>query len=623
MKVKTMKSIKRISFEKTKCISLYPHPKNKSLDGLYITNDKIITHNSTLTSVSFAYLATLFALMWAPYKYYGGAPSSLYTLVLGGYNQKKAMELLLTPILNILRQSDFFQQCRTQDNMIQATKEFNNTVGMPHVYWTTSSPTAAMQFSNGLALNIASTEGDFIGQNVVGGACTEIGFWREQAGWTDEKIMRFFTKLRDRIDSRMKSDRISAFVLDSSPNTMESVIDKWIWEEAPKSKKNYIFTGSRWKFFKHEFVGCYDDNGEIKKDWSICFPFFKGGNGHMPRAIESELDLQQFDPVDVIWAPKYGAGIDLLDKARSTPIEFMKDWCGLPSGAADRIFYEPAIIEKCFDNNLKNIFGHITAPANEEPEHLIWDQIKGLFFNKVFDKYYFYYEPGIPRSLSVDQSLTGDSTCISMSHVERHPTEIDSETGQPLPVYITDFTIVINPKGGIINLDAIKFFIQDLTTIGNMKIPHIGFDNFQSAATLQYLKRRNLNAEHLSVDDTNEPYLNYIDAVFHNRWFVGKNIYTKNNMKSIQMAKRKSGSLKIDHINGELVNDGDGKWDTDLRGINAKDCLDATVSSVQLLRKYPEHYIPYKVWNQKADIDNSYEALSKKKDNFLNNMGLF
>jgi hypothetical protein len=89
------------------------------------------------------------------------------------------------------------------------------------------------------------------------------------------------------------------------------------------------------------------------------------------------------------------------------------------------------------------------------------------------------------------------------------------------------------------------------------------------------------------------------------------------------MAKRKSGSLKIDHINGELVNDGDGKWDTDLRGINAKDCLDATVSSVQLLRKYPEHYIPYKVWNQKADIDNSYEALSKKKDNFLNNMGLF
>ena len=43
-------------------------------------------------------------------------------------------------------------------------------------------------------------------------------------------------------------------------------------------------------------------------------------------------------------------------------------------------------------------------------------------------------------------------------------------TGEPVKVFVTDFIITIIPKGGIINLDAIKCFIWDLVSLGNIKI---------------------------------------------------------------------------------------------------------------------------------------------------------
>jgi hypothetical protein len=53
----------------------------------------------------------------------------------------------------------------------------------------------------------------------------------------------------------------------------------------------------------------------------------------------------------------------------------------------------PQIIENCFDNQLKSVFGSITAPSLDDPEHLIWNKIAPIFFYKVFDEYRYYYHP--------------------------------------------------------------------------------------------------------------------------------------------------------------------------------------------------------------------------------------
>jgi hypothetical protein len=402
---------------------------------------------------------------------------------------------------------------------------------------------------------------------------------------------------------------------------MESVIDKWIWEDAPKSKNNYIVTGSRWKFFPQDYPNAFDNNGNLRKE--NCFAIYKGGNGKLPSVIPSGFE-EEYDEPDKLWCPieTTAASVSNLEMAQENVIEFMRDYGGIPSGSADRIFYDPIVVEKCFNNNLKNLYTHITAPAMDNPEHLIWEQIKNLFFYKILDKYYFWYAPDVVRTLSVDQSESGDVTCISVSHTERDPTRMDVVDGGMLPIFITDFTINIIPAGGRINLDAIKFFILDLIKIGNLKIKYVSFDGYQSSSAVQALKRMEIDVEKLSVDKTNDPYFNFIDMVEKGRWLCGKCIHVKNNMKSLQMQKRDKGkgTVKVEHIVGELVHEGDTNWATSLIGVNAKDSCDAICGSVELLRKYSVPAI--KVWNNDEIKDRNYAVVSDQKNAMLARMGL-
>jgi hypothetical protein len=453
---------------------------------------------------------------------------------------------------------------------------------------------------------------------IVCGSITEFGFFID-AGWSDAKIMTFFTKLRKRIDSRMAGNFLGRFIVDSSPNTLESPIDDWILNVAAGHSENFILRGSRWDLFPDQFPDFFDENHKERHDFEHAFPLFKGGNGHPPTIVETQGQLEQYDPIDIIWCPLVFNGADFKDKCAENPIEFLKDWAGIPAGQADRIFYDGTKIDNAFNNNLRNLYGSITAPAEEEPEHLIWNQIRDKFFNKVIDRYYFYYNPEIARVLSVDQSTSGDCTCIAVSHFERDPSKKDPETGESLKCVVTDFTITIIPAGGFINLDAIKFFIMDLINLGNMNIRHVSFDGFQSDPTRQFLKRKGITVDYISVDKTNDAYLTYIDLVMKGRWHCGKCIYAINNMKSIQMQKRKTtGTVKIDHMHGDLVQD-----DSERSGVNAKDDIDAVAGNCQLLSIYFAEFPPVVVWNDKVEDLNNYDSAMQKSKDMIKKMGLY
>ena len=420
---------------------------------------------STLSTLIQLFISTHYAMMWHPWKYFNLAPSSVFTQCLGAWNQKKASELLLEPFVQILEQSPYFKRVRTHTDLVDAAGEDL----AEHICWTTSTPTSVLSMQNGVNYKIINGPGSILGQNIISAVVSEMTMFTEN-GWTNDQVFKFFTKLRKRIDNRMKGNYYGRMIIDSQPNTLESVIDDWIWNEAPKSSENYIVTGSRWKFFPQEFPYAWKserknwksmadgsisstkdsikkalDQDCLKKDFNKkqTFPIFKGTNGQPPKVVESESELTMYEPRDIIWAPTTqvtsNGNKSMLDAALESPIEFLRDQCGIPSGTPDRIFYNKQTVEDCFENNLRNMFGHITAPAEEEPEHLIWNQIKDKFFNKIIDKYYFYYEPGIPRVVSVDQSYAGDVTSIAMTHVERDSERKDDVTGEPVKVFVTDF----------------------------------------------------------------------------------------------------------------------------------------------------------------------------------------
>lgn len=496
---------------------------------------------------------------------------------------------------------------------------------------------SVFQSGNGLNWKVVSSANSLLGMNILMGAMTEITFFKDSGkGWTDEKIFNFFTKLKQRISNRFQNNYYARMILDSSPSTLDDPIQNFMTYDAKENAENYIWQGSRWDLYPEEFPDAitvenlheYNEKITFHKNYDVAFRLFKGGSGKPPQVCTTELEAKNFEETDLVWCPIKQVTVkgvaNFRDKALENPIEFMKDFAGLPAGQAERLFYRGEWIDNCFDNNLRNIYGGIIALADKEPEHLIWDQIQSKFFYRVMDKYYYYYEPNLPRVVSVDQSKSRDCTCISVSHVERHPDLIDSHTNRPLAVYITDFTIVLLPRGGHINLDAIRYFILDLKNLGGLNLRYASFDGWQSDPARQALNRAGIKCEYVSVDTDPEPYYTYYDLVTHGRWFCGRNIFAKNNMKSLHEKRRKNtGSVKIDHFEGELnYNYEEGTWESCTAGINAKDCTDAIAGNIYLMQEHDNEFIPSKVWYQHDDIGRNYDNLKMKNDNLLKSMNL-
>lgn len=626
-----IKNIEKDIKEECRCISL------TNPTGLYFTDNGIITHNSTLSVLIQLYISVHYAMMWHPYRFFGMAPSSIFTQCLGGWNQKKASELLVEPFMNILECSPYFKRVKTHVDLVEAgADEIKDCL-----HWTTSSPTSVLSFQNGVNYKIINGPGSILGQNIISAVISEMTMFTEN-GWSDEKIFNFFTKLRKRIDNRMKGNYYGRFIIDSQPNSLESPIDAWIWDSGVrKNKANYIVTGSRWFYFPKEFPQAWETPRtdwkqpvNLKKDFEHAFPIFKGGDGQPPKVVETPAELSTYEPIDIEWAPMLqitsSGVVSFKDSAEESPINFLRDQAGIPSGAADRLIYNKEWIDHTFDNNLKNIYSTITAKTEDEPEHLIWNQIKDKFFNKILGKYYFYYEPSLPRVASVDLAITGDTAGIAVSHVERDPSRLDTQ-GNPLKVYVTDFTVPVIPKGGMINLDAFKFFIIDLIRLGNMNIRHVSFDSFQSRAMMQSLERMGIEVEYASVDKNNSPYLSLIDYVMHKRYYCGKSVMVKNNLLSLQMVKRKTtGTTKIDHMNGDNVYSDDfclpgsvyteQSWQMSKVGVNAKDLTDCIAGNIHLLDSYENIYIPYHIFEPHKQLERTYEGEKEKKDILLSKM---
>lgn len=93
---------------------------------------------STLAVLVQLYISVHYAMMWHPYAFFGLAPSSIFTQCLGGWNQKKASELLLEPFTNILETSPYFIKVRTHSDLVEASAEEIQDC----IHWTTSAPTA-------------------------------------------------------------------------------------------------------------------------------------------------------------------------------------------------------------------------------------------------------------------------------------------------------------------------------------------------------------------------------------------------------------------------------------------------------------------------------------------------
>lgn len=668
-------------------------------DHLYLTDDYIVTHNSTASVLITLFITTHIALMRDSKKYFNQAASAVLCQALISYSLKKSSEILLEPFMNILDVSEFFEKVHTREGMVKRDREFESAgEQVDRIFWTTAAPSSAIQFSNGANIKMISNVQNLLGLSIVSAVLSELSFFKEagkalaldtpilypggykpmsevQVGdiivsptsdttevvaipwedvddlyeiafdngktiqcnldhlWpvtytneagvevsevvptrfmlenthldfdvqafeagiariasirkvgrapqkcitvsnpdglfiangmqthnSDEYIMRVYTDTKERIESRMKGNWFGRSILDSSPDSYDNSIDRYVWEEAPHDPTVYLVRGARWEWQPEEF------EGDTK------FPIYLGGPGKPPAILES---TEGYDVTDLMYVPQRLRKFFDADLVRA-----IKNIGGRPSGNVNKLLYDTENIERMFDDRLKNLYLHLHVPSELSPKGAIWNQMYKDFFRNTGSGLSFYYRPEIPRVFSIDQSINGDTTGISVAHAEL------LSDGSTLTVF--DFTVVLHPLKHDINLDAIRYFIEDLVVQGHMMFSMGSFDQFQSASARQGIERDlGIPITRLSVDSTMDPYKNFVSDIRAGRVKAGKNIYIKNNLKSLIFSKRKrSGTYKVDHTLGEPADPaGDSRWDTSLIGYHAKDITDSMAAAADLLRQ--------------------------------------
>lgn len=567
-----IKNIKYIGEQNTRCITV------SNSDGLYVTDNKIITHNS---------------------------PSTLLCQFLCSYSLKKSSELLLEPFFNILSAAPFYERIHSREKMVQANEEYNHMEHIDKIFYTTASPTSELSFAGGSNIKLGSNPQSLIGATICSIVFSELG-WFFKAGKSSEYVMELYTKGKSRIDSRLHGSYFGRTIVDSSPSSTDNAIDHYIVFDAPRSEKSYIVKGAIWEYAPENY------------SFDRTFKVYIGGAGIPPRIIDSTN-------ADLLNDERYKSKIIEVPESERTffkedIVEALKDRAGIPAGNSNMLITNYDNLEMMFKYNLKNIYECIHAPSELSPSRLIFNQVKDTFFRSKANKYEFYYKPNIPRCIAVDQSYSTDMTGISMCHVERF-----MDTGEL--IYVVDFTIAIAPtKDSHINLDAIRCFIEELRDLGNLRIEAVGFDSFQSEPAMQHLDRSGFKVKKVSADKSMDPYMNMISLMNSGRIAVGKNIFLKNNLKSLSIINKKS-KMKVDHdTSREVVTVAkDHSWANSPLGMYSKDISDSMVDAIELCRtEFPiaeeQWWGPIKEEDLTPVVERSKAEANLKR--FLNNFNL-
>ena len=579
--------------------SLYPHVK-KILIEFWAPDSKyrhlllasaIRCGKSVLSTISSLFVTVNLWAMRNPKRFFGLARMSSIVFMMISFTMDKAQQVLFQPFMQILSSSDKFKRIKLEERL-----DINQKENPDVVCWTTAGRMGNLQFYNDLHYVIASDPAQLLGLNVISAILSEISFFSDR-GFSSDYIWRIYQDSVARIRGTFGNKYFAGTTLDSSPNDIVlSPIDKYIFSgEAAKDPENYVFTGPQWEY-RPELNPIWLKTGET-------FPVFRGSETEPAKMLEPN-EIKLYNPDEI-----YNVPIDQLKLFKLDTLKNVKDVCGWPAGAKGMLVRDEKIIESMFVPNLKNIYSYISAPEDKLPNHLIWDVVYNKFW-KPYDKgYEFYRSPSEKRYIHIDQSESGDMASISMVHPET-----DSKSGTM--IIIVDFTVVISPQKSRINLDAIRYFIQDIIEKGRINVDFVTFDQYQSSAAIQYLKRREIKTEKLSVDFSMNPYYTMISYMSAGKLKCGRNIILKNNIKALHETETRGGHKKIDHLLGKVVYEDGGDWNLSSMGKFAKDASDGLCGAVW---NCVQHFngAPRYVWEEDIMRSDEKSIAISKKEKFL------
>jgi hypothetical protein len=383
------------------------------------------------------------------------------------------------------------------------------------------------KFPHNVQLSIASYYAErTIGSNVVSASLDEMNFVqakRQQISTADgaakslahfDRAEMAYQSLSRRIKSRFMTaggDLPGMIVMISSANTVGSFIDRRVIA-AQTDSSVYVFEAATW---------------ECKPPGSFSgqrFGVLCGGSSLRSRILGPDETLtpdQIPDGARVIRVPEeYRAEFEGdLENA-------IRDIAGVATTAISAFIQRPERIAACVDPRRRHP-ASVASWRFGDPLTIHWHELATPYTRRLPGGYTEEAwrpkrNPTALRYLHLDTSLSGDCTGLCLSHIERWVDVVRRTPGgeqyaDRAPHIVVDFMLQIRPPlGEQIQLADVRALIYEIMDHG---FSLIGFstDSYQSADTLQQMKRRGVAAEILSVDVTMAPYEALRSAIYERR----------------------------------------------------------------------------------------------------------
>lgn len=293
--------------------------------------------------------------------------------------------------------------------------------------------------------------------------------------------------------------------------------------------------------------------------------------GTFKEACESLLQL----PDDLVVA----IPVDFKDDFRNDLLKSIQDIAGVSTSPTGQLFTSRPLYNKCVSPVLEHPFTKEQVILSTGDKIRLEDYLKPGFQ---------FVDAHKPHCIHIDAAITGDSYGLAMSHIDSF---VMDDTGQRLPIFVTDLQIKINPpkKPNEIPLSRVRQFITFLRDYMGVNILEVSFDQAHSSESRQLLRDAGFNVKYRSVDRTDEAYLNFCNLLYEGRFIDYR--YKPFEEEWFNLIHYRS-KRKVDHLPGY-----------------AKDISDAKVGSIQGLIDHVDEIYDSNGLESIADSDNATEDI--------------
>jgi hypothetical protein len=434
-------------------------------DPSYVA-DGFIHHNTTTATIILLYCLYRLSCLRDPQTFYRMVPGSL--IAFGLYN-----------VLKYKVETTSFHM---MDSMVRASPYFSKVFARDENHKTT------LRFPRSVRVVSGSQEVHALGENLFAVLIDEVDFMR--AGLTPQERGQAFelhVATRRRMESRfLRSGRLPGVsVLVSSKQTTDSYVSQYIAQHRDDPHV-YVVDRPLWEVK----VGYYSRK---------TFPVLVGDGRIASRVLADDEPIPA--GARVVRPP-----IDFRESFLAATDQALMDIAGVAVTGIHRFLSDRQSVFDLVADDLAPPFVREEVVVDVRTAATIEDFLDHARFVQPHEsRYRPKVRPGVPRYVAGDLALSGDCAGLAMAHVAGSKQVVrQNEDGaryiETAPIIEFDFALRLRPPSGSqIDLSKIRQFLMMLVAYG-FPLRKITFDGYNSADTIQALRKQGLDAEVYSMD---------------------------------------------------------------------------------------------------------------------------